>query len=455
MTLLERLFGAPAVDALFTPAATVQRMLAFEAALADAEARVGVIPASAARLIAEHCRVERIDLDALAAGAERAGNLAIPLVHQLTALVASADAQAASYVHWGATSQDTIDTALALQLRDALALICADLEELQEVLRQLADRHRATPIVARTWMQHAVPTTFGLEVAGWVDALARHQERLTEVRRRDIALQLGGAGGTLVALEGRGLEVATGMAEALELPLPRLPWHAHRDRVAAVATMLGLLTGTVGKVARDLALQAQAEIAELAEPTVPGRGGSSSMPHKRNPLAAAVALAAAVRVPGLVSSVLGGMVQEHERGLGGWQAEWETIPQIVRLAAGALHHVHGAATGLSVDVTRMTANLEITGGLVYSESVTLALARAIGRPAARTAVEAAAEIAVREHRHLRDVLAADRAIRQHLSDAEITQLFTPAPHVTAAEVLADRVLESGTRRRAGGHDGRR
>ena len=448
MTLFDALFGATAVNEMFTSGATVQRMLDFEAALAGAESEAGVIPAGAVEPIRARCRAELFDLVALAAGAGRAGNIAIPLVQQLTALVDAVDPDAARYVHWGATSQDLIDTALVLQLRDALRVITGDLTRLREVSGRLAARHRATPIVARTWMQHAVPTSFGLQVAGWVDALDRHATRLAEIQRSDVVLQFGGAGGTLAALKGRGRDVAVILARHLDVPMPAHAWHAHRDRIATVATTLGVLVGTLGKIARDLALQSQTEIAELGEPAEPGRGTSSTMPHKRNPVAAAAVLAASVRVPGLVSALLTGMVQEHERGLGGWQAEWETVPEVVRLTAGALHHLLRAVDGLTVDSARMRANLEATAGLVYSESVVVALAPRIGRRDAAALVEAASRQAVAERRHLRDVLAANPQVQQHMSPAELGALFDPGQHLAAAAPLIERVLRAADETKA-------
>jgi 3-carboxy-cis,cis-muconate cycloisomerase len=442
MTLFDSLFGATAVNEIFTPAGTVQRMLDFEAALADAESEAGVIPARAAGPIRAHSRAELFDLAALATAGSRAGNIAIPMVQQLTALVDAADPDAGRYVHWGATSQDVIDTALVLQVRDAACLIEGNLTQLRAAASRLADRHRTTPVVARTWMQHAVPTSFGLQVAGWVDALDRHATRLAEIRRSDLVLQFGGAGGTLAALAGRGIEVGVILARRLDLPMPAHAWHAHRDRIATVAATLGVLVGTLGKIARDMALQSQTEVAELAEPAEAGRGTSSTMPHKRNPVAAAIALAAAVRVPALVSSVLTGMVQEHERGLGGWQAEWETVPEVVRLTAGALHHLMRAVEGLTVDPTRMRANLEATAGLVYSESVVVALAPRIGRRDATALVDAASREAIAARRHLRDVLAADPKVQRHMTPTELGALFDPGQHLAAAAPLIERALHS-------------
>ena len=440
MTLLGPLFRWDTVEDLLTDRARVQAMLDFEAALARAEADARVIPASAAGPIAAQCSVERFDIAALARAGALAGNLAIPLVAQLTALVASNDAEAARYVHWGATSQDAIDTGLMLQLRQALAQIEAELARLAGALCSLADAHRTTPVAGRTWMQQAVPTSFGLKVAGWLAAVDRHRVRLFEVRGRALLLQFGGAAGNLAALGGRGPKVATALARALKLPLPVVPWHTHRDRVAEVATTLGLLTGTLGKIARDVALHMQTELGELRVPAREGRGGSSTMPHKRNPVAAAVVLAAAARVPGLVATMLGAMVQEEERGLGGWHAEWEVLPELVGLAAGALHHLTETVAGLEVDAARMAENLEATRGLVFAEAAQMALAAKVGLPEARRLVEEACRRAREDGRHLRDVLTADAEVGRHLAEGELGRLFDARQQLGAAERMIDGVL---------------
>jgi 3-carboxy-cis,cis-muconate cycloisomerase len=442
MTLVGGLFGNPAVDEVFSPAASVQRMLDFEAALARAESQVGVIPAQLAGPIVRHCRVALFDLDALARDCARAGNLAIPLVQQLSALVAAGDPDAARYVHWGATSQDVIDTALVLQVNQALSLIDGELSELVRLTLQLADRYRQTPVVARTWMQHAAPTVLGLEFAGWADALSRHADRLREVRRRDVVLQFGGAVGTLSSLGDRGMAVSMALADTLGLPLPAIPWHGHRDRIASIAATLALLAGTLGKIARDISLQSQSEVAELAEPPEPGRGSSSAMPHKRNPVGSAVALAAIARIPGLASSIIGGMVQEHQRGLGGWQAEWETVPGLIRLAAGSLHHMLYVVSGLVVDVARMRSNLDATRGQIFSEAAALALTPHIGRSEARALVENASRRAAVEGRHLDDLLAADPVVSKYLSSEDLRRVIDPSAHIGASREMIDRVLAS-------------
>ena len=333
MNLFDPIFRWEPVAKLFRDDSFLQRMLDFEAALAAAEATSGVIPSSAANVIAAKCRVELFDKQKLAEAAALTGNLAIPLVKQLKALVAAENKDAASFVHWGATSQDTIDTALVLQLREALPLISADLEKLCDRLAKMADQHRHTPIVARTWMQHAIPTTLGIKFAGWLDALVRHRERFHEMQTRCLVLQFGGAAGTLAMLGSQAEVICKHLSEQLKLPLPQMPWHSHRDRLSEIATTLGLLTGTLGKIARDISLHMQTEIDELREPAEEGRGVSSTMPHKRNPVACAMILAAATRIPELVATMLTAMLQEDERGLGGWHTEWETLPEIVCLTA--------------------------------------------------------------------------------------------------------------------------
>jgi 3-carboxy-cis,cis-muconate cycloisomerase len=432
---------------VFSDHAAVQRMLDFEAALARAEAAHGVIPAAAVGPIAASCDASQLDLPALAQAAAAAGNLAIPLVKQLTAAVLRVDAEAGKYVHWGATSQDAIDTGLVLQLSDALELIAADLAGLCDALATLARRHRDTMMIGRTWMQHALPTSLGLKAAGCLDALLRHRQRLDELRGRALALQFGGAAGTLASLGDRGLAVAATLAQELGLVLPDTPWHTQRDRVAEAATTLGLLTGTLGKMARDISLMMQTDVAEVAEPVAPGRGGSSTMPHKRNPVGCAVALTAAVRAPGLVATMLSGMVQEHERALGGWQAEWDTLPDIALLTSGALRQMRDVAAGLSVDAGRMRANLDITHGLIMGEAVMLALGARIGRMAAHKLVEQASQQAAVSGRHLREVLGDDAQVRQHLPDAELGRLFDPANYSGEAGIFVDRVLASYERHR--------
>ncbi len=438
--LTAALFSTQGIERIFSGDATVQRMLEVEAALARALAQEGIIPATSVPPIVEACNARLIDTQALTAAAGLAGNLAIPLIRQLTARVAASDPEAARHVHWGVTSQDIIDTALVLQLREALALLRVELSLLADVLAGLVHRHRQTPMMGRTWMQQALPTTLGLKAAGWLDAVLRHEMRLAQMTERLCVLQFGGATGTLASLGDRGLSVSAALARELSLALPALPWHTQRDRVAECATTLGLLTGTLGKIARDIALSAQTEIGELAEPEASGRGGSSTMPHKRNPVACAAVLAAAMRVPPLVSTMLSAMVQEQERALGAWQAEWETLPEIVALTAASLTQLHGVLAGLQVDTARMRANLEHTRGLVMAEAVSLALAAHLGREAAHDLVEHACAQALAQRSTLQQVLAAEPRVSALLSPEQLAACFDPARYLGQAEAFADRVL---------------
>jgi 3-carboxy-cis,cis-muconate cycloisomerase len=444
MDLLDQLFRSQDVEKVLSDRACLQGMLDFEAALATAEARAGVIPSSAAVAIAAKCKTELFDVGELARDAKLAGNIAIPLVKALTALVAQGDKDAARYVHWGATSQDAIDTGCVLQLRQALALLASDLARLARGLAEVATEHRSTIVVGRTWMQQALPTTFGVKVAGWLHAVDRHRERMRETQRRAVVLQFGGAVGTLAALGDRGGEVAKHLAENLTLELPKIPWHSHRDRFVEVATTLGLCVGTLGKIAKDVSLHSQTEVAEVFEPAEKGRGGSSTMPHKRNPVASAVVLSAALRVPGLVSTMLAAMVQEQERGLGGWLAEWETLPEIVSLSAGALRRMTEIVPQLQIDAERMKTNLEATHGLIFAEAVSMALASQIGKAQAHEIVETTCDTARRENRHLRDVIAGD-ARAQTLSAADLDGLFDPQRYLGAAKEFVDRVVAASAR----------
>jgi 3-carboxy-cis,cis-muconate cycloisomerase len=440
MRLFDKLFRYEAIDRIFSDQAYIQSLLEFEAALARAEAKAGVIPAADAPIIAAVCQVEQFNVEELAAQAALSGNVAIPLVKKLTELVAKQNKDAARFVHWGATSQDATDTGLVLQLRRALEVVDQDLARLISTLASLADKYRATPIVARTWMQQALPTTFGFIVAGWLDAILRHRSRLADLRAHNLMLQFGGAVGTLAALAGRGPAIARALAEELRLPLPRIPWHTHRDRIVEIAAALGLCVGTLGKIARDISLHAQTEIAELAEPSGEGRGGSSTMPQKRNPVTCAIVLAAAQRVPGPVSTMLSSMVQEQERGLGGWQAEWETLPEIVSLSGGALHHLAEMLPGLHVDEQRMRKNLDATHGLIFAEAVAMALGDHMGKMPARMLVEGACKKARTENRHLKDVLREETGLHGYLTPPDLDRLFDVRNYVGSAEEFIRRVL---------------
>ncbi len=436
----DTLFTTDAMRAVFADRTRIQRMLDFEAALAQAEAAIGVIPQDAADAIAGECDAGRFDAPALGAAAQAAGNLAIPLVAALTRNVAAVDPVARGYVHWGATSQDVIDTGLVLQLKDALALIDADVERLAAALAMQARRHATTPLAGRTWLQQAIPVTLGVKLAGFVSALGRHRARLAELGARALVLQFGGAVGTLASLGGQGLAVSAALASRLALPLPDLPWHTQRDRVCEIAAVLGMLAATLGKLARDLALLAQTEVAELSEPAAPGRGGSSTMPQKRNPVGASIAIAAAVRIPGLVATMLAAAAQEHERGLGNWPAEWETLPEIALLVAGAAAAMADVAPGLAVDADRMRANLELTQGQIHAEAVQMALAGALGRDRAHALVADACRRAAGEGVHLRELLRGIPEVTSALDAATLDRAFDPANYLGESRRYIERAL---------------
>ncbi|HZP77607.1 MAG TPA: 3-carboxy-cis,cis-muconate cycloisomerase [Pseudolabrys sp.] len=441
-TMLMPLYSSAAMRAVIDDAARLQRMLDVESALASAEAAVGVIPTTAADPIAAACVAEKFDRDALAQASVNGGNLAIPLVKALTAEVAKHDKDAAGYVHWGATSQDIIDTALVLDLRAGIDVLLRDLDAAIKGFAKQATQHRHTPAVARTWLQHALPMPFGLKLAGYAAALKRARDRLAALRNESLVLQFGGAAGTLASLGDRGLAVAEKLGELLGLPVPDAPWHSHRDRLGEVAAALGILATECGKIARDVALLMQTEVGEAFEPAGAGRGGSSTMPHKRNPVAAAAALSCAALAPNLVASILAGHVQEQERALGGWQAEWPAFPALLLVTSGALASVLDIAQGLEVDAARMRANLDITQGLIMAEAVSFALAEKLGKANAHKLVEEASRQAVKDKRHLRDVLKDTAAITSILTHSDLDRLFDPMAYQGVAQSFIDRLLAS-------------
>ena len=440
--LLAPMLSSAAMRAVCDDAAYLQHMLEFEAALARAEAATGVIPAAAAGPIGAACKAEAFDLAALAEAATRSGNVAIPLVKALIAGVGKIDPQAARYVHWGATSQDMIDTATMLTLRAGIDALLADIGRAIAGFAGLARQHRHTFVVGRTWLQHALPMPFGLKLAEYASALDRSRRRLQRLRREALALQFGGAAGTLAALGDKGLLVAERLAQELDLPLPDAPWHTHRDRIAEAASLLAIIAGTCGKIARDVSLMMQTDVAEAFEPAGDGRGGSSTMPHKRNPVAAASALAAATMAPNLAATMLAAQVQDHERSAGPWHAEWPTMPSLLLVTSGALAAIVDIAEGLEVDVARMGANLDATRGLIMAEAVTMRLAEKIGKNEAHHLVEAASKQAVSSKEHLRDVLVSDSKVTAHLSANDIAGLFEPAAYQGVSQTLIDRMLAS-------------
>ena len=440
--LFAPMLSSAAMRAVCDDATTIQHMLDFEAALARAEVAAGVIPASAAGAIGKACKAESFDVTALADAATRSGNLAIPLVKALTANVAKADAEAARYVHWGATSQDVIDTAAMLSLRAGIDALLVDLDRAIAGFAALARKHRNTAVVARTWLQHALPMPFGLKLAEYAAALHRSKLRLKRLRDEALALQFGGAAGTLAALGDKGLVVSEALARDLRLPLPEAPWHTHRDRVAEAASVFAIISGSCGKIARDVSLMMQTDVGEAFEPAGAGRGGSSTMPHKRNPVAAASALGAATMAPNLAATIFAAQIQDHERSAGPWHAEWPTLPALMLVTSGALAAIVDLAEGLEVDAARMRANLDATHGLIMAEAITFALAEKIGKSDAHHLIEAASKKAISDQKHLRDVLTSDSKVTAYLDAKQIAALFEPMAYQGVSQALIDRLLAS-------------
>lgn len=438
--LFDAYFTQPAMRAIFCDQGRVQGMLDFEAALARAEASVGLIPQDAVAPIAAACKAELYDYAALAQAIASAGNSAIPLVKALGKRVAAQSSEAERYVHLGATSQDAMDSGLVLQLRAATALLEQDLAGLAEALAVQAERFADTPLAGRTWLQQATPVTLGMKLAGVLGAITRHRQRLAELKPRLFCLQFGGASGSLAALGEQAWPVAEALARELALDLPDQPWHTQRDRLVEFASLLGLIAGSLGKLGRDLSLLMQTEAGEVFEPSAPGKGGSSTMPHKRNPVSAAVLIGAATRAPGLVSTLFAAMPQEHERSLGLWHAEWETLPELCCLVSGALQQALLVVPGLEVDAARMRQNLDLTRGLVLAESVSIALAQRIGRDAAHHLVEQCCRQAVKEGAHLRQVLGANAEVSAQLSAAELDRLLDPAHYLGQARRWVERAV---------------
>lgn len=438
--LFDRYFTSAAMRAIFCDHGRVQGMLDFEAALARAEASSGLIPQAAVQSIGNACQAEHYDFAALAEAIVTAGNSAIPLVKALGKQVAAQSAEAERYVHLGATSQDAMDSGLILQLRAAITLLEQDLAQLAAALAEQAERHADTPLAGRTWLQHATPVTLGMKLAGVLGAITRHRQRLAELKPRLLVLQFGGASGSLAALGEHAWPVSEALAIELGLQLPEQPWHTQRDRLVEFASLLGLIAGSLGKFGRDLSLLMQTEAAEVFEPAAPGKGGSSTMPHKRNPVGAAVLIGAATRAPGLVATMFSAMPQEHERSLGLWHAEWDTLPELCCLVSGALQQALQLVPELEVDAARMRSNLDLTQGLVLAEAVSIALAQRIGRDAAHHLLEQCCQQAVREGEHLRQVLGANAEVSAQLSAAELDRLLDPALYLGQARRWVERAV---------------
>ena len=438
------LFGELFVDREMADAisdrALLHGMLGFEAMLARALEAESVAPQGTADAIAGQCDPDFYDIAELGRAATLAGNPAIPLVKALTARVAAVAPEQAKWVHFGATSQDVIDSGHVHVIGCGLKLIDMRLVRLAGALRALAETHRTTPMIGRTFLQQAVPITFGVKTALWLDPLLESRHVLRQMLAEPI-VQLAGAAGTLAALGDDGDRLQARFVALTQAAEPSLiPWHGQRHRIARLAAELGILTGNLGKVARDIGLMAQTEIGEVAEPEAPGKGGSSAMPHKRNPVLCTLILAAAERAPGLVATMLSALPQEHERALGGWHAEWPTLPELFKIAGAALAQMITLIEGLQVFPERMRANIDLTQGLVMSERVSLALAATLGKAKAHHLLEEASRACVAQNQHLRDVLASMPAVTEHLTAEALADLFDPTTYRGASDAIIDRVL---------------
>ena len=434
------LFSTPEMTRVFSPTGQLRAMTRFEWALSCALESNGRAEAGSGAVLEQFLKADFVDIGVLLLEAKDAGNVAIPFVRQLTGAVMARSEAAGRSVHLGATSQDVLDTALVLQMREAFDLLEAPLTRLEEALLGQVRRHRETVMLGRTWLQPGPPTTLGLKLAAILAALRRDRERIRAEAKRVLVMQFGGAVGTLASLGTAGGSISAELARLLDLAEPELPWHTQRDRLVAIVQALAILTGTLAKFGRDVALLMQAEVGEVSEGAGEGRGGSSTMPHKHNPVASAALIAIHAKMPGLTATLLHAMPQEHERGLGVWQPEWDTVPEAFCLASASVAYAIEIAEGLKVDAGRMHANMEATLGLPMSEAVSVALAPWMGRVAAHDLLRRAADQALTENRPLCDVLKQLPEVKAHLSDTEIDELFDARNYLGSAQRFIARVL---------------
>jgi 3-carboxy-cis,cis-muconate cycloisomerase len=432
-----------AMRRIFSDENRVQKYLDFEAALARAQSRLGIIPKEAAAEICRHCDVSEIDFARLKSQTERIGHPVQPVVEQL---VIACRGRLGEWCHWGATTQDVTDCATVMQIREALTLIESDLDGIAAALAALARKYRDTPMAGRSNMQQAVPITFGYKMATLLAAFERHKQRLVELRTRVLVGEFGGAAGTLSSLAGRGLEVQAELMKELDLGVPAIAWHTVRDTIAEVGCFLGLVTGTCGKIGLDMKLMTQTEVAEVAEPFHQGRGGSSTMPQKRNPISSVYISALTAVVRQQVAELLEAMVQDHERATGPWQIEWIVLPEIFCLTAGALAQTLFMLNGLQVDEHKMRANLDLTKGLIVSEAVMMGLGPYLGRQYAHDLVYDICRQVTATGRPLVDLLAENEEITKHLDSAALKQLCDPADYLGEAGAMVDRVLAMRVRK---------
>jgi len=437
--LIESMATTVALAEVFSDDSVVDAMLAFEAALASAEANAGIIPQSAADAIAR-IRRDSFDAASLASQTLRGGTPGIAFSRALTEVVRTADPASAGFVHWGATSQDVADTALVLLLNRVQKILDSDLARLDAAVLSLAEQHANTIMLSRTLLQPAPPITFGLKAAGWLASVRRDREHLNASFSECLVVQFGGASGTLASLGEMGIEVGQALAKELDLAFPNAPWHAHRDRLARLVCACGVLGGSLGKIARDITLLMQNEVGEAAEAGGPGRGGSSTLPHKRNPIGCSVTLANAARVPPLVAAFLASMVQEHERGVGGWQAEWSIVANLMQATGLAVASMAEVAEGLTVDSARMRANIEATRGVVFAERAMMILGARLGRDVAHKLLEEAVRQSVAQGKHLAEVLAGMPEVTRNIGVAALGDLERPERYLGVAEQFRKRLL---------------
>src|SRR5260370_2958295 len=412
--MFDNLFAAPPIEALLSDEALIEAMLRFESALAATQADLGLVPQKAASVIGDCCSVQFFDVNDLLRSAERDGNPAIPLVKAIGKRVPAIDPDAPTHVHLGATSQDVIDTGLMLCTKRALDLVFANLANIEDRLMDLVERQRRTFLPGRTLLQHARPISFGLKAAGWLDGIARCRRMLQQGAATSLAVQFGGAVGSLAASGPKGLEILDTLARKLDLKTPEVPWHTQRDRIGRLGTDLALVGTALAKIAQDVVLLMQTEVAELAEDLGSGGGGSSTLPHKQNPIAPTKILANAKRIPALVAALLTSMVHEHERSAGGWHAEWVVFPGIIRAVGGSTAHALELVSGLQIHPERMRANIDLTNGLLFAENISISLAKSLGKSTAHGLVTRASQKARQTGLHLRKVLEEDPIVKNLL-----------------------------------------
>jgi 3-carboxy-cis,cis-muconate cycloisomerase len=431
-------FGTPAMRALFSDEGMVSRYVAVEVALAIAEGRTGVIPKEAADTIRQKADAASIDLSKLKAETDLVGYPIVGVVHQL----AKQCGDAGRYVHWGATTQDIMDTATVLQVRDALALVETDLDAIEKALAALTEKHRRTVMAGRTHLQHALPVTFGYKAAVWLGMVSRHRQRLTELKPRALVGQFAGAAGTLASLGDKGLAVHDALMEELGLGKPTVPWHVARDGLAETVSYLALVGGSLGKIATDVMLMMQTEVAEAFEPFVQGRGSSSTMPQKRNPISCELIVASAKIVRQNAGLMLDAMLADHERATGPWHLEWVALPEAFIASSGALRQARFMLEGLIVDAGRMRRNLDLTGGLIVAEAVMMALAEHTGRQIAHDVVYAACRTALDKGTTLLAELERDGEVTKHLDKAQLAALTDPVNYLGSTDAMIDRALSA-------------